>query len=151
MKIKEYNLRFKRYDLNEIQTKYTSIKIDKAEQAALVARNFYKDDINIFESAFMMAMDSKNRVIGYAKLSQGGVASTMMPISIIAKFAVESMARAVIIIHNHPSGDLTPSREDEAATQKIKKALETLEIKLLDHIILTDESYYSFETNFKLL
>ena len=56
MKIKEYKLKFKRYDLNEIQTKYSSIKIESADQAALVARNFYKDDLNIFSAESGLAI-----------------------------------------------------------------------------------------------
>ena len=68
-----------------------------------------------------------------------------MDISIICKFAIDTLATGIIIAHNHPSGQKTPSSEDIRLTKNIKEALKIFNIRFIDHIILTSDGYYSFQ------
>ena len=135
----------KLFELKKIQTEFPSVKITTPNQAADFIRQFYFDDIEIFESFFILLLNQGNKTIGYAKISQGGIAGTVVDVRIIAKYAVESLATSVILAHNHPSGNLTPSHSDISITEKIKAGLKILDINVFDHIILTADSYYSFE------
>lgn len=134
----------KLFELKKIQTNFPNEKIKSSDTAANFIRNFYNDDIEIFESFFVLMVNNSNKTIGYAKISQGGITGTVVDIRILCKYAIESLATGVIIAHNHPSGRLEASTPDKQITQKIKNALKILEIELLDHIILTKESYLSF-------
>ncbi len=108
------------------------------------AKQFYFDDIDIFESMFLLLMNNKNYTIGWVKISQGGTKSTVVDVKLICKFALDCLCEGVILIHNHPSGNLTPSESDVLLTSKVKKSLDLFDVKLLDHLIITKESYYSF-------
>ena len=138
--ISEYSLK---YTKSEIQ----KTKITTSESASNVIRKFYFDDINIYESFFILLLNRANNTTGFAKISQGGTAGTVVDIKIIAKYAVESLSSAVIICHNHPSGNIKPSEVDINITKKIKDALLLLDIRLTDHIILSENNYYSFADN----
>lgn len=111
------------------------------------ARKFYKEDIEIYESSFLIMLSPAGSVLGWAKISQGGTSSTVVDAKIVAKFAVDTMASAVILVHNHPSGNLAPSAEDRNLTSKIKKGLEFLDIRLLDHVIIGKMGMYSMNDN----
>lgn len=134
----------KLYELKKNKTEFKNIKITNSQNSADFIRQFYSDDIGIFESFFILMLNRSNTTIGYAKISQGGTAGTVVDIKIVAKYAVDSLANSVILAHNHPSGTLTPSAQDLEITSKIKQGLSLLEIQVLDHIILTEENYYSF-------
>ena len=138
--ISEYSLK---YTKSEIQ----KTKITTSESASNVIRKFYFDDINIYESFFILLLNRANNTTGFAKISQGGTAGTVVDIKIIAKYAVEALSSAVIICHNHPSGNITPSEADINITKKVKDVLLLLDIKLIDHIILSENTYYSFADN----
>ena len=114
-------------------------------------RQFYGEDINIYESVFILCLSNSNETIGFAKISQGGIRGTIVDIRLIAKIALDTLAVSVILAHNHPSGTLKPSEADKSLTRKLENGLATLDIKLLDHIILTDKAYYSFADENQLL
>ena len=124
--------------------KYVGIKITSSKDAADYMRQFFSDDIEIYESMFLLLLNRANNTIGWAKISQGGITGTVCDPRIVMKYAVDSLATGVILCHNHPSGNLQPSRADEEITNKCKMALNYLDIKVLDHIILTADNYYSF-------
>lgn len=134
----------KLYELKKIQTDFPKVKIRSSKNSADFIRQFYSDDIEIYESFFILLLNRANDTIGYAKISQGGTCGTVVDVKIIAKYAVESLANSVILAHNHPSGTLSPSSQDIDITEKIKMGLSLLDIQVLDHIILTSSSYYSF-------
>ncbi len=100
----------------------------------------------IYESFYIMLLNRANNTIGYARISQGGVSGTTVDPKIIAKYAVDSLASSIILVHNHPSGNMQPSSQDINITKKIKDGLKLLEIEVLDHMIISgiDSSYYSF-------
>lgn len=130
--------------IQKIESEYESIKITSSEDAYKLIRQFYDDDVHIYESMFALFLDASNHVKNYVKISQGGVQGTVVDTRIIAKYAVDCLASGVILAHNHPSGNLTPSDADIRITKKVKDGLNTLDIKLLDHLIITDKRYRSF-------
>lgn len=102
------------------------------------------------EEFWILLLNRSNRIIGKSKVSQGGVAGTVIDTKLIMKSAIENLASSIILCHNHPSGNLNPSGSDIDITNKIKTAANCLDMKLLDHIIVTDHSYYSFLDEGKL-
>ena len=77
-------------------------------------------------------------------MSKGGITGTVVDIRIVFKMALEIGATSIVLCHNHPSGSLKPSEADKQITQKLKRAGESLEITILDHVIITETSYFSF-------
>jgi DNA repair protein RadC len=102
------------------------------------------------EEFWAIYLNRNNSIIHYAKIGQGGISATIADIRIILKTAIEQLASGIIICHNHPSGNIKPSESDISLTNRIKEAAKLLEINLLDHIIFTDKSYFSFADEAKL-
>jgi DNA repair protein RadC len=125
-------------------TNFEKVKIVSSKDAFKVISQFYFDDIDIFESFFILCLNRNNQTIAYAKISQGGVSGTVVDIKLIAKYAIDCLASGVILAHNHPSGNLKPSPEDIKITERAREALKILDIQVLDHVILTSDGYYSF-------
>jgi DNA repair protein RadC len=96
------------------------------------------------EEFWIIYLNNSNKVISKAQLSKGGITGTLVDVRIVFKTALEVGATALILCHNHPSGTLVPSEADKQITKKLKLAGESLEIKVLDHVIITETSYYSF-------
>jgi DNA repair protein RadC len=137
----------KLYELRKNQTDFPKKQIQNANDSSEFIRQFYQGDIEIYESFFLLLLNNSNQTIGYAKISQGGVTSTVVDVKIIAKYAVDSLATGIILAHNHPSGNLNPSSVDISITNKVKEAMKFFDIAVLDHIILTADSFYSFANN----
>lgn len=135
------------YSIKKNQSEFPRQKITSSKGAEQFIRQFYGDDIEIYESFFILLLNQANNTIGYAKISQGGICGTVVDVKIIAKYVVDSLAQGVILAHNHPSGNLTPSSADEHITKNIKDALKYFDCKVLDHIILTADNYFSFQDN----
>lgn len=96
------------------------------------------------EEFWVLLLNRSNIIIDKYKISQGGIAGTVIDVKIILKKVVEKLASSVILCHNHPSGNIEPSEADIGITRKLKEAVEVMDIKLLDHIIVADKSYFSF-------
>jgi len=96
------------------------------------------------EEFWLLMLNRANRVLGRYKVSQGGLSGTVIDTRIILKKALDILASSIIVCHNHPSGNKQPSDADLKITEKLKKGAELLEIKLLDHVIIADKSYFSF-------
>ena len=111
---------------------------------------FNADTIDWVEEAIVLCLNRANKVVGFYKLSVGGMSGTVMDPKIVFTVALNCGASSIIVAHNHPSGNLNPSDADVRITQKLKGAGELLDIQLLDHIIITDEGYYSFGDEGKL-
>lgn len=112
---------------------------------ATVARKCFDDDtIEWVESFIVIALNRANKVLGFYKVSSGGLTGTVADPRIILQFGLLSNATSLILAHNHPSGNLRPSVADESLTAKIKSAASYFDIKVLDHIIVSTESYFSF-------
>jgi DNA repair protein RadC len=96
------------------------------------------------EEFWIIYLNNSNKVITKSQLSKGGITGTMVDVRLVFKTALESGATAIILSHNHPSGTLLPSESDKQITNKLKNAGQSLDIKVLDHLIVTATSYYSF-------
>lgn len=130
--------------LKKTKTDFESVKIKSSLDINELARKFYEDDLTIYESFFLVLLNRYNKTIAYVKLGQGGRHATIVDVPFIAKYAIETLCSAVILVHNHPSGNPAPSDSDQVITDKIKKGLSLFDIEVLDHIILTEDSYFSF-------
>lgn len=119
-------------------------KITNSEDVVKVLRELWNDTIEYREEMMLLLLNRKNEVIGYYLLSTGGAHGTYCDPKIIFQAALLSHASGIILAHNHPSGNTTPSEQDIDLTNKVKQGGKLLEIQLLDHIILTSEKYYSF-------
>ena len=99
------------------------------------------------EEFWAILLNRAGRVIETVMVSKGGTAATTVDVKIILRAAIQSLASAIVLCHNHPSGTCKPSREDELSTQRVKEAAKLMNISVVDHIIVCDNSYYSFADN----
>jgi DNA repair protein RadC len=103
----------------------------------------YLEDLR-HEEFWVAYLNKKNRVLRCTPVSRGGISETIVDNRIIFSTAVKILASSIILFHNHPSGSPKPSRADDLITKKIVAASQLLDIKVLDHLIIGDQSYYSF-------
>ena len=102
------------------------------------------------EEFWVAFLNRSNRVIEKMKLSQGGVSETIADIKILLKGALNVLASGMVLCHNHPSGNLHPSQADDQLTRRIQQAVKLLDMKVLDHLIISDMRYYSYADAGKL-
>lgn len=126
---------------------YESAKITNSSEAAEYMRKFWGDDIEIYESFFLLMLNRAHNVIAYVKISQGGIVGTIVDVKIIGKYMVESLASSAIVAHNHPSGNEKPSGQDITITKRLKDVLTMLDCALLDSLIITANDFYSLADN----
>lgn len=96
------------------------------------------------EEFWIVYLNNANKVLHSVLLSKGGITGTLVDVRLVMKQALELGAVALILAHNHPSGTLKPSEADKLITRKLNKAAEALDLKILDHLIITERDYYSF-------
>ncbi len=96
------------------------------------------------EEFWILLLNRSNKVLSRERISMGGVSGTVVDAKIIFKKALDQLASSIILCHNHPSGNLKPSQADLDITKKLKKAGEVLEISVLDHVIVSENGFYSF-------
>ena len=96
------------------------------------------------ESLIVLALDSKNRILGFHEVARGSVTACPVQLSDVFRYPLIAGAASVIVAHNHPSGDVTPSAEDRAFTRRIVEAAALLGMRLLDHLVVSDERHFSF-------
>jgi DNA repair protein RadC len=97
-----------------------------------------------YEEFWILLLNRSNSIIDKIKISQGGISGTVTDVRIILKLALEHMASSIVLCHNHPSGNKLPSDADKQITQKLVQAGKLMDIAILDHIIVTENIYYSF-------
>ncbi|MBX9886690.1 MAG: JAB domain-containing protein [Flavobacteriaceae bacterium] len=130
---------------DKILKKSELMKITSSRDAYnIFKRVFNADTFDWCEEVLILCLNNSNKVIGFHKVSSGGMTGTIVDVRMIFTTALNCLATSLIIAHNHPSGTLQPSEADKMITKKIKEAGEFLDIKLLDHLIITDESFFSF-------
>lgn len=96
------------------------------------------------EEFWVLYLNNSNKIIQLVQLSKGGITGTLVDVRLALKRALELGATGLILAHNHPSGNLQPSEADKQLTRKLKSAAEGLDIKVLDHLIVTEKAYFSF-------
>ena len=128
----------------EAENRYGDPIRDSASTASVLRQWWDADTLTYTESMVAVLLNRRNKVIGILPISEGSTVACMLDIRKLVTAALIANASGVILSHNHPSGNLRPSLPDDNITRKAKQALESLEIKLLDHIIITDEGHYSY-------
>jgi DNA repair protein RadC len=98
----------------------------------------------MYEEFWIVYLNNSNKIISKSQLSKGGITGTVVDVRLVFKTALELGAVGIILVHNHPSGTIQPSESDKQITQKLKSGGEQLDIRILDHIIVTETQYYSF-------
>ena len=117
-------------------------KITSSKDAANVMQPIIGDLEH--EEFWVLFLNNSNKVVAKSQISKGGLTATIVDVRLVFKRALELASVAIIVCHNHPSGKLEPSTADKQLTLKIKEASITLDIKLLDHLIITEKAYFSF-------
>ncbi|MDV3572716.1 DNA repair protein [Elizabethkingia anophelis] len=141
------------YNISEVQLIYRNIvkaslrpSISCSKDAyEIIIKNWDHDSIEFVEQFKILLMNNANKVLGIYLVSTGGVNATLVDPKLIYSAALKANASAIILSHNHPSGNLKPSTQDIQLTEKIKNGGKLLEIQVLDHLIVTSEGYLSFQ------
>lgn len=140
----------KKIKLPELKIKVKATKGDEfyiknSEDIVNVLRSIFNADTLLWTEEFILVcLNRAHKVIGYYKVGAGGFSGVVCDNKVIMTMALQSSASSLIVAHNHPSGNLNPSENDKSMTDKINGACKLFDINLLDHIILTEDSYYSF-------
>lgn len=145
MNVAEITVKYDRKIKNTEREKVTS-----SQKAFEILAPFYEDLIDYKELSYMILLSRSNRVLGVHKLSEGGKCGTIIDVRIVFQVSLLAGACAIILSHNHPSGELRASDNDNSITKRMKEAGKLLEIEVLDHVILTSEGYYSYADNGKI-
>lgn len=125
-------------------------KVERAEDVPPLVLEKW-EGIWHYESAYVLLLNAKNCVLGMKRVGQGGVSACIVDIKLVLQTALTGNATNVILIHNHPSGNMKYSREDDVLTDRIKKACDAVSLMLLDHIIIDgDGMFYSYADNGRL-
>jgi DNA repair protein RadC len=136
-------------NLAEIEISYSrnittnNTKISCSRDADQVLRRIFPS-LQHREYFYMLCLDRASQVLGFFQVSVGGMNGTIADIRIIFQTAIKANASGIIISHNHPSGNLQPSEADKALTKKIVEAGKLMDISILDHLILSNDGYFSF-------
>ena len=131
-----YNNRVMAKDRPQIRSSYDAYKVFQAN---------WSEQIGFIEEFYILLLDRSNRVMGKYKVSQGGLAGTVVDAKVIFAAALKARASALVLAHNHPSGNLKPSQADLDLTKKLRDGGKLLDTPILDHLILSPEGgYYSF-------
>lgn len=140
-------------ELTEILISYKNknqdaVKVSSSVDVYNFILNHWDDDtLDIQENVKMLLLNSSNTILGVYDVSRGGINSTVIDLRLVLSVALKCLASSIILVHNHPSGNINPSEQDREFTKKIKSACKFLEIQLFDHIIITRHDYYSFADN----
>lgn len=138
------------YKVGEVELSYksTSRKKQKITMASdvygMLLPTFRKGTISYKEYFKVMFLNQNQEVLGYTQIAEGGITETSADVRLILQAALLTNATAIILAHNHPSGSLHPSQQDISLTEQVRKAAEIMRIRVLDHLILSDDNYYSF-------
>ncbi|MFB9055360.1 RadC family protein [Mariniflexile ostreae] len=137
-------------EIAEVRVSYSNnnkekFKINNSKESfEVLIACWNKHTIELQEEFKVLLLNRNNQVIGIYPLSKGGMAGTVVDAKLVFSVALKCGSSSIIIVHNHPSGNLKPSEADKNITSKLKKAGEHLDIVLLDHLIITKMGYYSF-------
>lgn len=140
------------YKISEVELVYRT-KVRASERPSVNTSNdaynilmqyWDENKIELVEQFKILLLNRASRVIGISDISSGGVAGTVIDPKIVFSTALKANASSIILAHNHPSGNLQPSKEDNAVTTKMREAGSFLDLRVLDHLIVAKEGYYSY-------
>ena len=120
-------------------------QISKSQDAYdILVQQWDKGKIELLEDFKILLLNRRNRVLGIVHISSGGLSGTVADPKVIFTAALKACASGIILCHNHPSGELDPSSEDLSLTKRLVEAGKMLDLKILDHLIISTNGYYSF-------
>jgi len=137
--------------VNEITVSYSNdnpnkVKITSSKSVyELVKCHWDYNLIELQEEVKVVLLNRANMVLGIYDLSKGGISGCIVDIKLVLSVALKALTSHIILVHNHPSGNLKPSEADKSITNKLNKACDIVDITLLDHLIITKEAYLSFK------
>lgn len=134
----------------EVETSYKRVRVTSAKDVADYVRPFISETLMAFETFIVIGLNRANNTVGWGIVSQGGLSSVLVDMRILMKMALDMCCNSIILCHNHPGGILAPSAEDRALTKRVASACELVDLRLLDHVIITNNDYYSFADHAKL-
>ena len=133
----------------EVQITYSSkvkacdrFRVTGSKDAAKAFRSIWPSYEHI-EFIYMLMLNRQNQVLGCHQISKGGMTGTVVDVRVVFQVALKSCATSIILGHNHPSGNLDPSDADKKITRQLSEAGKMLEIQVIDHLILTSDSFFS--------
>ena len=138
------------YTVGEVELSYKPkfkniYKVISSEDAYKYLLPTYREGTICYKEYFkVLFLNQANQVLGYTLISEGGITETSVDVRVILQAALLTNSVALVLAHNHPSGNLKPSKEDLRLTKQVKDAAQLMRITVLDHLILTDAGYYSF-------
>lgn len=132
------------------RTTNTTVQIKSAYDAESFIRPYFEECMDDHEEVKIIHLNNHNKVVNVDHHSSGGITACVSDTRLILQKALLIKTTGIIVVHNHPSGQLKASNADKAFTKKLKQACEIIEIKLLDSLILTRESYYSLAENLEM-
>jgi DNA repair protein RadC len=132
--------------INKVKASERMTVTNSSDAHAYALRGFDKDTISLQEEFIAIYLNRANQVLGIYKVGKGGITGVVADNRLVLAVALKVAAVSIIVAHNHPSGNLKPSKADEELTYKIREGAKFMDIKLLDHIIVepSGEQYYSF-------
>lgn len=110
----------------------------------LILSKWDENRIEMQEEVKIILLNRNNKALGIYNLAAGGITGCVVDVRLILSVALKTLATGIIIIHNHPSGNLKPSSEDIKLTKQLKESCKLMNIELLDHLIISKDDYYSF-------
>ena len=134
----------------EIQVSYKPNKVfnfkidDSRKSFDLILQKWEQDRIEMQEEVKILLLNRNNKVLGIYALAKGGISSCVVDVRIILAVALKALATGIILVHNHPSGNLQPSADDKKITEQLNSSCKLMGITLLDHLIITKDDYFSF-------
>ncbi|MRI00868.1 DNA repair protein [Kriegella sp. EG-1] len=143
-------------NISEIKVSYKPQKVsvvsynNSSMLYEMVRANWNADTIELQEEVKVILLNRNNQLLGVYELAKGGVSGAFVDVKLLLSVALKCVASNIVLVHNHPSGNLKPSKADIALTEKVKKASKQVDMVLLDHLIVTKDDYYSFADNCQL-
>ncbi|MBW8359590.1 MAG: JAB domain-containing protein [Weeksellaceae bacterium] len=136
--------------VSEIQISYypnilEDFRVENSQKSfELFLNEWEQNTLEMQEEVKLLLLNRNNRVLGIYSLAKGGLTACIVDVRIILSVALKCLATGIILVHNHPSGNLKPSQEDIKITEQLRDGCKLLNIQLLDHLIITRQDYFSF-------
>lgn len=150
--MKTYSTTIPELSIGRKKSDVKKVKIENPTDSANFFRSIWDEDtLEYSESSMVIYLNRANNSIGWIKVSSGGIDACIIDVRVVLGLALKVGATSFIIAHNHPSGNLNPSEADNRITKKLKDASALVDIVMLDHLIITENGYYSFKESSSIL
>jgi DNA repair protein RadC len=147
MKTLQEEFTVREIDITFKEEKIAFNQVRSSKDAYQFIKDVLFEGLKIHEHFVVLFLSQSNQIMGYYRHSKGTINSTQVDIELVMAVAIKSLSKAMIVSHNHPSGNKAPSEADRMMTKKLKQAAALFDISVLDHVIVTNDGYYSFADN----